>query len=77
MLDGNGGAGRYRVIYRDDGRVRAFGRLAGVAPTRGALDPFLSRLLLAGVDRGELLLVDEATRQIVARRNVRRPKRHA
>jgi hypothetical protein len=69
--------GRYRVVWRDGATLRPLGRLADVAPTWHALDPFLSRLLLDGVARGELLLVDEGTREIVARREVRLPRRRA
>jgi hypothetical protein len=66
----------YRVVYRDGERTRVLGRLpAEGAPTHYTLDPFLSRLLLAGVEDGELLLVDAATGRVVARRAVRRPPR--
>jgi hypothetical protein len=62
----------YRILYRHDGRVRAFGTIAEAAVTFRTLDPFLSRLRLAGVDRGELLLVEAGTLRVVARRAVRR-----
>jgi hypothetical protein len=64
----------YRVLYRDGTFTRPLGRVAEVAPTRYSLDPFLSRLLLDGVRAGELLLVDETTGRVVARRSVRGPK---
>ena len=67
----------YRVVYRDADTVRGFGRLVDVTPTRRTLDPFLSRLLLAGVARGELLLVDAASRRVVARLDVRPRRRRA
>ena len=67
----------YRVVYRDGGTVRGLGRLAGGAPTLQALDPFLSRLLLAGVDRGELLLVEAGSRRVAARRVVRPRRRRS
>jgi hypothetical protein len=66
----------YRVVYRTNGTVRPLGRLPDVAPTHHALDPYRSRLLLAGVMQGELLLVDEATGQAVARRFLQ-PQRKA
>jgi hypothetical protein len=62
---------RYRVVYRDGERVRPLGHLTGVAPTPWSLDAYISRLLLAGVTRGELLLVAEGTGALVARRAVR------
>jgi len=66
----------YRVVYRDGELICGFGHVAGVAPTFHALDPFRSRLLLAGVTTGELLLVEAGTGRVVARRVVRpRPRR--
>lgn len=53
------------------------GSLAGVPATCFALDPFLSHLLMTGVRDGELLLVEETSRHIAARRVVRLPRRHA
>jgi hypothetical protein len=68
------GTGRrwYRVVYvgGGGGKARSLGRV-DEAPTRRALDPFHSRLRLGGVARGELVLVDEATGRIVARRPLR------
>jgi hypothetical protein len=58
----------YRVVYRDGEKCRSLGRLPDVAPTRRTLDPFRSRLLLAGIERGELILVDEASGRAVVRR---------
>jgi hypothetical protein len=62
-----------RVLYTDGTRTRSLGRVAEVAPTRYSLDPFLSRLLLDGVRAGELLLVEEASGRVIARRPVRGP----
>jgi hypothetical protein len=62
----------YRVLYVGGGggaKARSLGRI-DEAPTRRALDPFLSRLRLGGVADGELLLVEEATGRIVARRSL-------
>jgi hypothetical protein len=61
----------YRVVYRDGAWARDLGRLPDAAPHRATLDPFLSRLRLDGVAHGELVLVDEATGRIVARRPLR------
>jgi hypothetical protein len=60
----------HAVEHRDGGRVRPLGRVTGVFPHHSALRPFLSRLLLDGGSGGELVLVDEATGRIAARRTV-------
>jgi hypothetical protein len=61
----------YRVEHRHGDQVRSFGRISNVYPHFSTLTPFLSRLLLTGVRRGELLLIEEATGRTVARRAVR------
>lgn len=66
---------RYRVVYRAGNHHRTLGRIIGETPSHHTLDPFLSRLLLAGVRDGELFLVEEATRRIVVRRLVRVSRR--
>jgi hypothetical protein len=65
----------YRVEHRHRGRERFLGRISEVVPSPFTLDPFLSRLLRAGVEHGELALVDGATGFVVARRLVRMPRR--
>ncbi|MEA2512190.1 MAG: hypothetical protein QOF33_4883 [Thermomicrobiales bacterium] len=64
----------YRVVHIGGGKVRSLGRVPDVRPNHHSLDPFLSRLLLAGVERGELALIDERTGLVAARRLVR-PRR--
>ena len=66
---------RYHVIYRSGEQTRVLGRIAGVPATSFTLDPFLSRLLLAGIRHGDLLLVEETTRRIVVHRAVCLPRR--
>lgn len=66
----------YHIVYRAGDQTRILGRITGVPGTWYTLDPFLSRLLLAGIHHGELLLVEDATRRIVVRRAVRLPRRH-
>jgi len=65
----------YHVIYRSRDQTRDLGRIVGVPASRQTLDPFLSRLLLAGIRHGELLLVEATTRRIVVQRAVRPSKR--
>ena len=60
---------RYHVIYRSGKQTRVLGRIAGVPATSFTLDPFLSRLLLAGIRHGDILLVEETTRRIGAHRS--------
>ena len=66
---------RYHVIYRSGEQTRVLGRIAGVPATSFTLDPFLSRLLMAGIRHGEILLVEETTRRIVVQRTVCLPHR--
>ncbi len=66
---------RYHVIYRSGEQTRVLGRIAGVPATSFTLDPFLSRLLLAGIRHGDILLVEETTRRIVVQHAVCFPRR--
>ena len=68
---------RYRVVYRHGERDRSLGRSDAVTASGATLDPFLSRLLLAGIRHGDLLLVDATTGRIVTRRTVRLPSRRS
>jgi hypothetical protein len=61
----------YRVVYLDGERTRSFGDIAAGVASRQTLDPFHSRLLLAGVEGGEIVLVDKETGRVVVRRAVR------
>jgi hypothetical protein len=63
----------YRVVYRTGTHLRSLGRLRGVPASRQTLDPFHSRLVLAGICEGDLLLVEERTRRIAVHRVVRLP----
>jgi hypothetical protein len=65
----------FLVVYRNNGRRRALDRIQGVPLTRGTLDPYVSRLQLAGVLQGEVVLVDEETGQELALRFVPPPRR--
>jgi hypothetical protein len=62
-------APRYRVEHRARGAVALLGVLEGVFPHHATLDPFVSYLLHRGQD-GRVVLVDEATGAVVARRRV-------
>ena len=59
----------YRVELRTD-QTRILDRVKGVFPQFRTLDPYASRLIQEG-EQGELLLIDEATDQIVARKLVK------
>ena len=59
----------YRVELRSD-HTRVLDRVEGVFPQFRTLDPYASRLIQEG-EEGELLLIDEATDQIVARKLVK------
>lgn len=65
----------YRVEHRDRHRTRVLGRLADAFVSHHTLEPFLSRLLQDGARHGQLILVDDATGRVVARRAVRLPRR--
>jgi hypothetical protein len=61
----------YRVEHRDGAAARPLGRVPDVGRGPFTLEPYLMRLRRAGVARGALVLVDEATGRDVARRRVR------
>lgn len=61
---------RYRVEHREGGVSRSLGELVGVPPHHATLVPYVTALLLAG-EAGEVVLIDEASRRVVARRRVR------
>jgi hypothetical protein len=60
---------RYRVEHREHGTIRPLGTIDHAFAHHTALDPFVSALVLAG-EGGEVLLVDDATGAVVARRAV-------
>jgi hypothetical protein len=60
----------FRVEHRDRGERRVLGRVEGVFPHHTALAPYVARLLLDGAS-GEVVLVDEATEAVAARRILR------
>ncbi|MEA2515196.1 MAG: hypothetical protein QOF33_1717 [Thermomicrobiales bacterium] len=60
----------YRVVYFVGGKVHGLGRVLDMTPSRYSLDPFRSRLLLAGITGGHLALVNERTGVVAARRPV-------
>jgi hypothetical protein len=60
----------FRVELRNDA-TRILDRVEGVFPQFRTLDPYASRLKQEG-EEGELVLIDETTEQIVARKTVRR-----
>jgi hypothetical protein len=59
----------YRVEHREGGTVSSLGRLKGVPAHHATLTAFVSGLLRAGCG-GELVLVDDGTGAVVARRTV-------
>lgn len=59
----------YRIEHRVGNRVTVLGRVADVTRHVSTLDPWLSRLLLEGA-AGELVLVEEATGAVIARRSL-------
>jgi hypothetical protein len=59
----------YRIELRAD-ETRILDRVEGVFPQFRTLDPYASRLIQEG-EEGELLLIDEATDQVVARKRVK------
>ena len=59
----------FRVELRTD-QTRILDRVVGVFPQFRTLDPYASRLIQDG-EEGELLLIDEATEQVVARKIVK------
>lgn len=60
---------RYRVELHHDGEIRLLGQLVEARPHFRTLDPFLSQVTRDGLD-GWLVLVDERSDKIVARRRV-------
>jgi hypothetical protein len=67
----------YRVEHHAGDQVRALDRIPDVYAHHSTLTPFRSRLLLAGIREGELVLIDEATERIVASCPVRPQRRRA
>jgi hypothetical protein len=65
----------YRVEHHAGDQVRALDRIPDVYAHHSTLTPFRSRLLLAGIGEGELVLIEEATGRTVARRPVRPQRR--
>ena len=61
---------RARVEHRGPWGTTVLGRLDGCAPHHATLAPFAGRLLLEGRAGGELVLVDEASGAVLARRRV-------
>ncbi len=59
----------YRIEHRVGNRVTVLGRVADVTRHVSTLDPWLSRLLLEGA-AGELVLIEEATGAVIARRSL-------
>ena len=59
----------YRVELRTPGKVRMLGRMPDARPHFRALDPFVSRLMRDG-QHGWLMLIDEETNGVVARRRL-------
>jgi hypothetical protein len=59
----------FRVELRQPRRRIFLGTVIGARPHRRSLDPFLSRVLQNG-ERGWLVLINEDTGQVVARRRV-------
>jgi hypothetical protein len=62
---------RYRDVEHEMGLLP--GRFTGIR----CLDPFVSRLNMAGVHRGRLLVIDATSGDIVAIRQLRSPKEPA
>lgn len=59
----------FRVELRQPQRRVFLGTLIGARPHRRSLDPFLSRVIQNG-EKGWLVLINEDTGQVVARRRV-------
>jgi hypothetical protein len=62
-------ATRFRVELRQPRRVRHLGMITTTKPHFRTLDPFYSRLVRDGLT-GWLLLIDDRTGAIVARRHI-------
>ena len=66
----------YRVEHRTREGTAVLGQLSGAFPHHATLTPFVARLQAERAG-GQLVLVDEATGAVVARRNLaRRVRRH-
>jgi hypothetical protein len=61
---------KYRVEHHDGRGVQMLGVVTDGAPHPSTLDLYLGRLLRAGAE-GQLVLIDEASGRVVARRQVR------
>jgi hypothetical protein len=59
----------YRVEHREHGQVEVLGQLTGVSPHHASLEIYVGELIRRGAD-GLLVLIDEATGDVVARRRV-------
>ena len=62
--------GSFRVELRDHGKVRVLGFITDAYPHHSALEVFLPKLLHEGAT-GWCVMVDEATKTVIARRRVR------
>lgn len=63
------GSKTYRVEHREHGRVQSLGQLSGVALHHASLEVYVGELIRRGA-RGLLVLIDESTGDVVARRRV-------
>ena len=63
---------RYRIEHRQPCRSTVLAVVTDPHPHRCTLDPFVSHLCLDG-KHGAVVLVDEATGSVVARRRIERP----
>jgi hypothetical protein len=68
------GKRRYRVEHWEGERVAVLGAVEGIFAHFTALDPFLAALPAGSA--GEVILVDEATGAVVARRYLERAPRY-
>jgi hypothetical protein len=73
VTDTAGGAGRpCKIEHLDGDDVRSLGRLDRPPAHRHDLDPFVISARLAGMTAGEVVVRDEATGRVLARRDVGR-----
>ena len=69
-------AGSFRVEHRLEGQAPAvLARIEGCFPHHAELAPYDAHLRLIGHTRGVVVLVDEATDEVVARRHLQRSAR--